>query len=95
MSGGLCSLAPPHPQSLQIVFELRLLGITDTVFCRLSNILTPLFFTNNAIRLSSSHEIQANVPELVVSETLEKTLYFPFAQNMDTISGVAAVTLQS
>lgn len=95
MSGGPCSSAPPHPQFLQIVFELRLLGITDAVFCRLSNILTPLFFTNNAIQLSSSHEIQANVPELVVSETLEKTLYFPFAQNMDIISGVAAVTLQS
>lgn len=47
------------------------------------------------MQVSSSHEIQAHVPELVVSDTLEKTLYFPFAQNMDTVSGVAAVTLQS
>lgn len=50
------------------------------------------------MQLSSSHEIQANDLEMAVSETLEKTLYFLSvcpAQNVGTISGVAAVTLQS
>lgn len=51
------------------------------------------------MQLSSSHEIkQINVPELVVSESLEKIIFsFSFipAKDTDMISGVAAATLQS